>query len=41
MSYKKEEQYDERVTSGLTDSYRQALNLLGEDSNREGVIKTS
>lgn len=40
MAYKKTEHYDEAVTSGLIDSYRQAISLLGEDPNREGLDKT-
>ena len=40
MAYKKIEQYDEAVTAGLMDNYRSSLQLLGEDPNREGLIKT-
>lgn len=40
MAYKKIEQYDEETTSGLTETYRNALQLLGEDPNREGLEKT-
>ncbi len=40
MAYKKTEQYDEQVTKGLVDNYRNALTLLGEDAEREGLIKT-
>jgi GTP cyclohydrolase IA len=40
MAYKKIEQYDEAVTVGLMQSYKQALSLLGEDADREGLIKT-
>ena len=40
MSYKKTEQFDDKTTSGLIDSYRSVLNLLGEDAEREGLIKT-
>lgn len=40
MAYIKEESYDEQVTSGLMASYRQALQLLGEDPEREGLAKT-
>lgn len=40
MGYKKTEQYDEKVTSGLIENYRQALHLLGEDPQREGLLKT-
>ncbi|MET0392008.1 MAG: GTP cyclohydrolase I FolE [Chitinophagaceae bacterium] len=40
MAYKKTEQYDETVTTGLTDSYRKVLGLIGEDADREGLLKT-
>ncbi|MBC7875490.1 MAG: GTP cyclohydrolase I FolE [Ferruginibacter sp.] len=40
MAYKKIEQYDEKVTSGLIGNYKEVLGLLGEDANREGLQKT-
>jgi GTP cyclohydrolase I len=40
MAYKRIEQYDEEVTSGLIENYKQTLTLLGEDANREGLEKT-
>jgi GTP cyclohydrolase I len=40
MAYTKIEQYDERVTAALTKHYREALDLLDEDGNREGLLKT-
>lgn len=40
MAYKRVEQYDDKVTSGLIDHYRQALTLLGENPQREGLQKT-
>ena len=40
MSYKKIEQYDEQTTSGLMENYKEVLDLLGENSNREGLMKT-
>ena len=40
MAYKKTEQYEEHITSGLIDNYRSALDLLGEDPEREGLLKT-
>ena len=40
MSYKKTEHYDEKVTSGLVSNYREVIDLLGEDSKREGLEKT-
>jgi GTP cyclohydrolase I len=40
MAYKKIDQYDEHVTSGLVKNYKEALTLLGEDAAREGLEKT-
>ena len=40
MAYKKTEQYDQHVTEGLMQSYKQAIHLLGEDPEREGLQKT-
>ncbi len=40
MAYKKTEQYEEKITSGLVDNYKSALGLLGEDPEREGLLKT-
>lgn len=40
MAYKKEESYDEKVTSGLIGNYKEAIALLGEDPGREGLLKT-
>lgn len=40
MAYKKIEQYDDDTTSSLTSTYKQALSLLGEDPQREGLLKT-
>lgn len=40
MAYKKTEEYEEKVTLGLVDSYKNALELLGEDPEREGLLKT-
>ena len=40
MAYTKAEQYDENVTSGLIKNYKDTLELLGEDSEREGLEKT-
>lgn len=40
MAYKKTEQYDEQTTAGMMDSYKNILGLIGEDAEREGLIKT-
>jgi GTP cyclohydrolase I len=40
MAYKKSEQYDEKTTSSLYQNYKNILELLGEDPNREGLDKT-
>ncbi|MFZ9694794.1 MAG: GTP cyclohydrolase I FolE [Chitinophagaceae bacterium] len=40
MAYKKVEQYDEHTTQGLIQSYKEAIALLGEDPDREGLLKT-
>ena len=40
MAYKKIEQYDEKATSGLMRNYKEVLGLLGENSDREGLLKT-
>lgn len=40
MAYKKTEHYDEQVTSGLIGNYKSIIELLGEDSGREGLEKT-
>ncbi|HEU4574633.1 MAG TPA: GTP cyclohydrolase I FolE [Chitinophagaceae bacterium] len=40
MAYKKTEQYEENITSGLIKNYKEILDLLGEDSGREGLLKT-
>jgi GTP cyclohydrolase IA len=40
MAYEKTEKYDEAVTKGLMESYRASLSLLGEDPEREGLLKT-
>jgi GTP cyclohydrolase IA len=40
MAYKKIEQYDDKITSKLIDHYKSSLDLLGEDSEREGLLKT-
>src|SRR5450432_642215 len=40
MPFKKVEQYDEKVTLKLAEKYKSAINLLGEDAEREGLLKT-
>ena len=40
MAYRKIEQYDENVTAGLMKNYRDTLALLGENPDREGLLKT-
>jgi GTP cyclohydrolase IA len=40
MAYSKSEHYDKNVTDGLTSSYKNVIDLIGEDSSREGLIKT-
>ena len=40
MAYKKTDQYDEAVTSGLIINYKNSITLLGEDPEREGLQKT-
>lgn len=40
MAYKKTEQYDEQATSALIKNYKDIIDSLGEDSEREGLLKT-
>jgi len=40
MAYRRTEQYDESTTNGLIKSYKEAIGLLGEDPEREGLLKT-
>ncbi|MEC5142264.1 GTP cyclohydrolase I FolE [Chitinophaga sp. 212800010-3] len=40
MAYNKNESYDEKITSGLVENYKECLHLLGEDPEREGLLKT-
>ncbi|MBK8710330.1 MAG: GTP cyclohydrolase I FolE [Niastella sp.] len=40
MAYQKKEIYDEKVTAGLIENYKNVIALLGEDYNREGLLKT-
>lgn len=40
MGYKKIEQYDEKTTKDIHDRYADILDFVGEDKDREGLIKT-
>ena len=40
MAYIKEEIYDEQTTAAIAEHYREILRLLGEDPEREGLVKT-
>ena len=40
MAYSKVEQYENKITSQLIDNYKQTISLLGEDAEREGLLKT-
>ena len=40
MAYTKVEQFEDKITSGLIENYRESIALLGEDPSREGLLKT-
>ena len=40
MAYRKTEQYDDNITRDLMASYKRTIELLGEDSSREGLLQT-
>ena len=40
MAYKKTEHFDEETTSGLMDGYKKMLGFIGENPEREGLLKT-
>ena len=40
MAYVKEERYDEKITAEIAAHYKEILRLLGEDPEREGLLKT-
>ncbi|HEY9178811.1 MAG TPA: GTP cyclohydrolase I FolE [Flavipsychrobacter sp.] len=40
MSYKKIEEYNQAITDSLINSYRSVITELGEDADREGLLKT-
>lgn len=40
MAYKKIEHYDEEVTNEIMKNYRETIRLIGENPDREGLLKT-
>lgn len=40
MAYKREDNYDPEVTAQIAGHIKEILRLLGEDENREGLLKT-
>ena len=40
MAYKKTEHYDEDVTKEIMKNYRETIRLIGENPDREGLLKT-
>ncbi|HLL43425.1 MAG TPA: GTP cyclohydrolase I FolE [Segetibacter sp.] len=40
MAYNKREEYDQEITGKLIRNYRENLSLIGEDPDREGLLKT-
>ncbi|MBS1734540.1 MAG: GTP cyclohydrolase I FolE [Bacteroidetes bacterium] len=40
MAYRKIEEYDEAITASLIRSYKESIQLLGENPEREGLLKT-
>jgi GTP cyclohydrolase I len=40
MGYKKTDHYDEQAVLSLTQSYRDVIGAIGEDPDREGLLKT-
>ncbi|MCO6498180.1 MAG: GTP cyclohydrolase I FolE [Chitinophagaceae bacterium] len=40
MAYKKIEEYDKKTINALMKNYKSIIDLIGEDSNREGLLKT-
>ncbi len=38
--YVKIDRFDDKTTKGLSENYKEILNLVGEDANREGLKKT-
>ena len=40
MAYSRKEYYDEQATAQLIDNYKNVLSLIGENPEREGLLKT-
>ena len=40
VGYKRSESYNTEITDKLVDNYRSVIDLLGEDPEREGLMKT-
>lgn len=40
MAYSKREEFDEKTSKELQGHYKDCLNLIGENANREGLLKT-
>lgn len=40
MAYKKSEQFDPETTTALANTYKEVLSTLGEDPQREGLLRT-
>lgn len=40
MAYKKQENYDEQISTELIKNYKSIIGLIGEDAEREGLLKT-
>lgn len=40
MAYKKTEHFDEQTTNALIKNYKENISLLGENAEREGLLKT-
>jgi GTP cyclohydrolase I len=40
MSYQQIEKFEDKITSGLIENYRETIRLIGEDPERDGLRKT-